>query len=238
MNSLSSCESAALELRGISFFGRRFSEYVRFFSLDPDRLRGRRVLDVAAGPSSFTAEACALGIDAVAMDPLYGYRPDALAQHVAIDYAKMTAQMREKTELFRFRSFSSLEDAEADRRRAAQRFLQDYAEHFVHGRYRCGALPELPADDGAFDIVLCAHLLFVYERMFDFDFHVAACRELMRVSRGDVRIHPLVGLNGKRYARLAELCETLAAEGIASEIVDVDYEFFAGTTETLVLKRS
>ncbi len=234
---LSSHQCAALELRSIAFFGRRFSEYLRFFSLDAANLRGRRVLDVAAGPSSFTAEACALGIDATAVDPLYGYTPDALSQHVTIDYAAMTAQMRAKAELFRFRAFASLDAAEADRRYAAELFLADYAGHFVHGRYRCGALPQLPVDDGAMDYVLCAHLLFVYARVFDLDFHVAACRELVRVSRGEVRIHPLVGLDGKRYAQLPELREALAGEGIASDVVPVAYEFFAGANEMLVLKR-
>ena len=64
-----------IELPSISFFGRSLDEYVRFFSLDIDELRGRPVLDVAGGPSSFTAEACRRGIDAVADDPLYGSTP-------------------------------------------------------------------------------------------------------------------------------------------------------------------
>ena len=62
-----------IELPAISFFGRSLDEYVRFFSLNIDDLRGRPVLDVAAGPSSFTAEACRRGIDAVAVDPLFGF---------------------------------------------------------------------------------------------------------------------------------------------------------------------
>ena len=50
--------------------------------------------------------------------------------------------------------------------------------------------------------------------------------------------NPILGLGGKRYAQLRELRAALAADGITSEIVDVDYEFFAGADSMLVLKRA
>ena len=230
--------SSQIELRSVAFFGRTLAEYAQFFALDVPALKGRSVLDVAAGPSSFTAEACKRGIDAVAVDPLYGCRADALAQHVQIDYRAMFSQMRAKPELFRFRSFASIDEAEESRRTAAQRFLADYAAQFVHNRYIGAALPLLPFLDRAFDVVLCAHFLFLYAKQFDFAFHVEACRELVRVSRDEVRIHPIVGMNGKRYPQLKDLRATLAADGIASEIVRVDYAFFAGADEMLVLRRA
>jgi hypothetical protein len=227
-----------LEVPSVSFFGRTLAEYAQFFSLDVNALKGVSVLDVAAGPSSFTAEACRRGADAVAVDPLYGCTPAALATHVQIDYRSMLAQMRAKPHLLRFRSFGSIDEAEASRRSAAERFLADYEQHFVHNRYLGASLPQLPFLDGAFDLVLCAHLLFVYSQRFDFVFHLEACRELVRVSRNEVRIHPVVGLGGKPYAELDCLCETLAAEGIASDVVPVNYEFFAGSDSMLVLKRA
>lgn len=224
-----------IELPSVSFFGRTLSEYAQFFSLDLPALRGRAVLDVAAGPSSFTAEACRHRVDAVAVDPLYGCSADVLATHVQLDYDRMFAQMRAKPSLFRFKSFPSIDAAEADRRVAAQRFLTDYTAHFVHGRYLGAALPHLPFLDRAFDLVLCAHLLFVYARRFDFAWHVAACRELVRVSTGEVKIHPLCGVDGRRYPELARLRRELLEQGITSEVVTVDYEFFAGTSSMLVL---
>lgn len=251
--------SSEIELPSISFFGRSLDEYVRFFSLDIEELRGRPVLDVAAGPSSFTAEACRRGIDAVAVDPLYGSTPATLATHVQLDYAKMFAQMRAKPRLFKLGAtrsdraqtvdrgaasrtgtrasayFSSIDAAEVERRAAAQRFLADYEAHFVHSRYIGASLPKLPFFDDAFDLVLCAHLLFTYSGMFDFDWHLAACRELARVSAGEVRIHPVCGLDGRRYSELARLRRELLARGIRSEVVDVDYEFFVGSDSMLVL---
>ncbi|HWA10615.1 MAG TPA: class I SAM-dependent methyltransferase [Opitutaceae bacterium] len=230
--------STELELPAVAFFGRTLDEYSRFFALDVAGLRGRPVLDVAAGPASFAAEAARRGIDAVAVDPLYGHPAAELAQRVRRDYAHMGEQLRTKPHLLRFRSFPSLEAAEADRRSAAQRFLADYESGFLHNRYVAGTLPRLPFFDGAFDLVLCAHLLFVYAQQFDFDWHLAACRELVRVSAGGVRIHPLCGRDGKPYPGLARLRRELKAAGIASEVLALDYEFFAGSNTTLVLRRA
>jgi hypothetical protein len=248
-----------IELPAISFFGRSLDEYVRFFSLDIDELRGRPVLDVAAGPSSFTAEACRRGIDAVAVDPLYGAKPDALAAHVQRDYAHMFTQMRARPRMFKLGAakngrtqeasaaipirsgvrpsayFSSIDAAEAERRAAAQRFLADYEAHFVHSRYVGASLPKLPFLDGAFDLVLCAHLLFTYAQVFNFDWHLAACLELARVSAGEVRIHPLCGLDGRRYSELDRLRREMTTRGVSSEVVGVDYEFFVGSHSMLVL---
>ncbi|MEO7597897.1 MAG: methyltransferase domain-containing protein [Opitutus sp.] len=247
-----------IELPSVSFFGRSLDEYVRFFSLNIDELRGRPVLDVAAGPSSFTAEACRRGIDAVAVDPLYGSSVDSLVTHIQLDYARMFTQMRAKPRLFKVGPlvenrevalprqtgrrcsavpyyFTSIDAAEAERRAAAQRFLSDYESHFVHSRYVGASLPRLPFQDGAFDLVLCAHLLFTYARTFDFDWHVAACRELVRVSASEVRIHPVCGADGRRYPELDRLRRELMTGGIRTAVVDVDYEFFAGSDSMLVL---
>jgi hypothetical protein len=227
-----------MELPTVSFFGRTLDEYARFFALDLAALKGRDVLDVAAGPSSFVAEACGRRINAVAVDPFYSSPADDLRGRIEADYARMFAQMRAKPKLFRLKSFPSLDAAEADRRLAAQRFLADYDAHLLHGRYVSGALPRLPFFDRTFDLVLCAHLLFLYAARFDLAWHVAACRELVRVSAGEVRIHPVCGADGKPYAHLPELRRTLGEDGIESEIVSVDYEFFAGSSSMLVLRRA
>jgi len=83
--------------------------------------------------------------------------------------------------------------------------------------------------------VLCAHLLFTYAQLFDFEWHLAACLELVRVSAGEVRIHPLCGLDGRRYPQLDQLRRELSARAVRSEVVEVDYEFFVGTHSMLVL---
>lgn len=247
-----------LESPPIPFFGRSLNEYSQFFALDPATLHGRAVLDVAAGPSSFVAEACRRGADAVAVDPVYGASPHALAQRVRADYESAFATIRSRRRSFKVNGrtapvgarwpqpqnaarsrrrafFGSLDEAEVDRRAAAQRFLADYEAHFAHGRYVGAALPQLPFLDGAFDLVLCAHLLFSDSSELDFDWHLAACRELARVSAGEVRIHPLCSAGGRPYPEIDALRGDLLASGIRSEIVDVDYEFIAGGSTMLVL---
>lgn len=227
-----------LELPSVSFFGRTLAEYAQFFALDLAALRKRDVLDVAAGPSSFAAEACARGIDAVAVDPLYTHAPDELGARVNADYAHMFAQTRARPRLFRLKAFPSIAAAETERRLAAQRFLADFEAQRFYGRYVGAALPHLPFFDGTFDLVLCAHLLFTYAARFDFDWHLAACRELVRVSAGDVRLHPVVGTDGRTYPGLPRLRRELKAAGIASELMRVDYEFLVGADTMLVLKRA
>ena len=226
-----------MELPTVSFFGRTFEEYTRFFALDPAALRRRAVLDVAAGPSSFTAEAGCHGIDAVAVDPLYGHGGGQLAARVREDYRRMFAQMRAKRHLFRLKSFKSFAAAEADRRLAAARFLADFDGNGRHGRYVRAELPVLPFLDQSFSLVLCAHLLFIYADRFDYEWHLNACLELVRVSAGEVRIHPVCSAAGRTYAELDRLRADLAARGIRSDIVPVRYEFFAGADSMLVLRR-
>ncbi len=228
----------------ISFFGRSFAEYTRFFDLNPAALRGRKVLDVAAGPASFTAEAVRHGIDALAVDPLYGCTSGALEAHVQLDYRRIVAQLRAKPQLFQTAAgeavgrsvFASLDEAEQDRRTAAAGFLADYENGFLYGRYVGGVLPRLPCPDRAFDMVLCAHLLFIHARHFDLVWHVDACRELARVASGEVRIHPVCGPDGQSYPGLDSLRGQLQEHGIMSEVVSVNYEFFVGSSSMLVLR--
>jgi len=233
-------DSTTLPVPDIAFFGRSLSEYQVFFGVRAADFAGQRVLDVAAGPSSFAAEAACCGADVTAVDPLYRCNEHALRMRVADGLTRMFATMRTRPEMFRLRSFVSLDAAEADRRRAAARFLADYYTGVALGRYVAGALPSLPFAPNTFDTVLCGHLLFVYDDRLDLDFHIAACRELVRVARAgaEVRIHPIVNLRGETSACVAPLREALDVHGIASSIIEVDYEFFRGTTRTLVLRRA
>lgn len=243
LSRISSASVSEFTLPKTHFFGRTLAEYRRLFALGDarDLAPGARVLDVAAGPSSFTAEATARGVRAVAADPLYGTRAEALALVARGDHARVAAQMRAKPDLMRpgAASFPDIESAITERRVAAERFLADYEDGFLQGRYVGAALPGLPFADGSFDLTLCAHLLFLHAGLFDHAFHVAACRELVRVTRagGEVRLHPLCGGDGRRYARLDELRAELAAEGVASEVRAVDGAFFRAADATLALRR-
>lgn len=232
-------ESPTFSLSEIAFFGRSLAEYQLFFDIRAADFVGQRVLDCAAGPSSFARETVFRGVNATAVDPLYGRTEAALRMTIRDTLAQMFAQIRAKPGLFTLQSFTSIEAAETDRRRAAEQFLADYYTGKAVGRYVAASLPALPFADRTFDLTLCGHLLFLYDEILDLDTHIEACLELCRVTKpgGDIRIHPVVNLRGEISALLAPLRETLVHEGIRSELIDVDYAFFRGATRTLVLHR-
>jgi hypothetical protein len=71
MGNVSMKTKRGLQLDRVVLLGRTFEEYRRYFLLDPDRLIGKRVLDVAGGVSSFCAEGSKLGIKVTAFDPIH-----------------------------------------------------------------------------------------------------------------------------------------------------------------------
>jgi hypothetical protein len=65
-------------------------------------------------------------------------------------------------------------------------------------RYVPVTLPSLPFKDGEFDILLSAHFLFMYADRLDYEFHINTLNELLRVTKEEIRIFPLVDLEGKQ----------------------------------------
>lgn len=199
-------------LTSLPFYGRALSEYVTGFALDLASLRRCAVLDVGSGASSFAVEASRREIEVAAVDPLYGCSVETLATHVQLDYARVSVDSCRRLKGERL---SEQEEIEQNRRAAAQRFLADYESGFLHNRYLGGTLPSLPFLDRSFDLVLCGHVLFGAYARFDDTQVIEACRELLRVSAGDVRISPLEKVPApRRDALLARLQE----EGIAPHL--------------------
>jgi hypothetical protein len=111
-------------------------------------------------------------------------------------------------------------------------FLKDYVEGLEEERYVDAALPRLPFADGAFDLALSSHFLFMYSAQFDLAFHEAAHRELCRVAR-EVRIFPLLDMEGERSCHVAPVITSLKASGYVVEVRTVRYEFQRGGNEML-----
>ena len=85
----------------------------------------------------------------------------------------------------------------------------------------------MPFEAGAFDLALSSHFLFTYSAQFGRDFHLNALLEMARVAR-EVRIFPLLDLDGEPSAHVAPLCQALEARGFATEVRQVAYEFQKG----------
>ncbi len=225
------------ELTSIYFFGRPYSELLKCFGIDEKSLIGKSVLECPSGPSSFVAEANTRGINAVGIDPIFYRSLEAVRDLAQADFRVMFDRVKAASHKFVKRTYQSIEEAERVRGEGLQRFLADYKTGKALGRYREGSLPYLEFDDESFDVVLCGHLLFIYSDTLDLEFHCASLRELCRVAREEVRIHPIVDNGSERYPYLDEMLELADKLGFDSRIQDVDHEFFKGTSRTLVLSR-
>lgn len=211
---------------------RSYAEYRAMFGLD--EVLPRSVLDCSAGGSGFTAAAAVEGVDAVAADPAYRMDDDELAIAVRSGTSTGGGIVDQYAGDFVWDWYGTRENRDRMREEAAELFLADRQAH--PDRYVTASLPELPFDDGRFELALCSHLLFTWSDRFGEEWHLAALRELARVA-AEVRVFPLVVQgNGADVPFLGRLRTELAEEGVSSEIRTVDYEFQRGANEMLVLR--
>ncbi len=117
--------------------------------------------------------------------------------------------------------------------------LQECAKDMRESNERCFpvTLPSLPFSNEEFDILLSAHFLFMYSDRLDYQFHIETLNELLRVTKEEVRIFPLVDLEGKRYEHLDILISYLADSGCTVEEVKVPYEFQTNANLMLKIKK-
>lgn len=210
---------------------RSYAEYEAMFDLSelPDS-----VLDCCAGGASFTAEAAARGVNAVAVDPAYEMPTAELVDTVRRSLPAGAQIVDQHAASFVWTWYGDPARKDEMRIEAADRFLQDVS--VAPERYVAGSLPELPFEDEQFDLVLCSHLLFTWSDKYDQDWHLAALKELVRVSRSEVRIFPLVQQGaGEPVLYLPDLLKALSP--VRSEIRKVPYEFQVGADQMLVLNR-
>lgn len=224
---------SAPRLGEILVSSRSLAEYRAMFSLTENELNSR-ILDCPGGAASLTGEVNKLGGEATACDSAYFDATPADLAEIAINEAgRGNAFVHNHRHDYVWTYYSDPDHHQRIREDATGRFcadINDHPEQYVPGR-----LPSLPFGDDSFDLVLSSHLLFSYSDVLDHRFHVDSIAELMRVSRGEVRIFPLVAVGESTpYPRLGELRENLVARGINSRIVEVDYEFQRGADEMLV----
>lgn len=221
-------------LDGVVPWGRRFDEYEAFFALG-DVAPGTAILDAGGGPASFAAEAAAHGLDVTAADPIYRFDGPAIRGRFEATATAMREGMRAAAYRFKWTFYGSEAAVHRRRREALELFLADF-ERSRGARYVPAELPDLPFANDAFDLALSSHLLFLYGDDLDCEFHVAAVCELARVAR-EVRIFPLVNLDGRPSSHLPAVMTELAEKGLVAETVPVPFEFQIGATKMLRVRR-
>lgn len=218
---------------GTAFYGRTFEEYCRLFDLDSVDLRDRRILDCPGGPGSFTAVAATLATEAVAVDPVYGPPVQELEAISTEAIDDVVDQLSETADLFDWSFYGDVDTRERYARAAAARFLADYGHR--PERYVDAALPSLPFDDGAFDLVCSANILFLYDDRFSEEFHRESALELARVADEELRLAGLQSLDTERSQFVDPVVNALRDAGCVVETREVDYRFQPGPTEVLVI---
>jgi hypothetical protein len=217
-------------------WGRSFAEYQQLFAVTPADLE-RRILGCGDGPAAFNAEATRRGARVVSGDPLYAFSRADIETRIGATCDTVLEQTRRHADQFVWgHGIASIDELGEVRLRAMRIFLADYDEGKAAGRYVDARLPTLPFADESFDLALCSHLLFLYSAQFDEAFHRASIRELCRIA-AEVRIFPLLALDGSRSPFVEACVAEARAAGADAETVRVPYEFQRGGNEMLRVRR-
>ena len=228
--------SSPLRPRGLGDIivtSRGFDEYCAMFGLDPDDLAGREILDSPGGASGFPAGARARGAQVTSTDPIYATPPAELIPKARRDTLYGNTYVREHPDIYVYEWFRDADHHSESRLASLDAFAADF--HGPDDRYVVAPLPDLPFADRSFDLVLSAHLLFTYPDHLDESAHLAALRELVRVSRHEVRVFPLIDTTATPSPYLDRLRAALAVDGTSSRLERVPYHFQRGAHTMLVL---
>ncbi|WP_088102898.1 SAM-dependent methyltransferase [Halalkalibacter urbisdiaboli] len=228
-------KSTKLDLERIVFIGRTFEEYLDMFSLSKEKLQGKKILDCPAGACSFTAVGNELGLDVTACDIAYYHSGEDLKNKGLQDIEHAMEHMEKAKNNYKWDYFNNVEGLRKHRLKALQDCTNDMRESSE--RYIPVTLPSLPFKNAEFDILLSAHFLFMYADRLDYQFHIETLNELLRVTKEEVRIFPLVDLEGKRYEHLDKMISYLADNGYTVEEVEVPYEFQTNANSILKIKK-
>lgn len=224
-----------LQLDQIVPLGRSAMEYHMMFDLTSFE-NDATIVDCGAGPSSLNAELTLKGRRIVSVDPVYAFSATDIKQRIDQTFDGVMEQVAQNQGQFRWGMFRDVAHLKGQRAKSMELFLADFPHGKNEGRYVDASLPELPFADGQFEVALCSHLLFLYNRQLDFDFHLASIREMLRVAR-QARIFPIIGLDGKLSPHLCHIIKQLRADGFRTQLVNVPYEFQKGANQCLVVRR-
>lgn len=215
-------------------WGRSYQEYIDMFNLSDDDLQ-LRILGCGDGPAEFNAKLTANNGNVVSLDPIYEFNTKQIRDRIKKTYHIVMNQMNNNQSDYVWNTISSIENLGHTRMSAMNNFLNDFENGKHQGRYVSGALPTLPFINAQFDLALSSHFLFLYSQQLSAVFHLQALEEMLRVAR-EVRIFPLLTLDGKPSPHLDYVTEQFSARGFCVTIKRVSYEFQRGGNKMLQIE--
>ena len=203
--------------------------------MDIDALRGKDILDIASGVSSFCAEANAKEINVTAFDPIYELTAEEIKNRCEPDLEFVTSEIG-KVKAYKWDFYKTPENMREYREKAYRLFLPDFTR--AKGkRYICGKLPRTPFREGQFDLTLVSYFLFVYEDQFDYEFHKQSLTEILRITSIEARIYPLVNFKAER----SHFVERIKKEPEFSDWefgeIQTDFEFLRNSNSFLRIRK-
>ena len=223
-----------MELASVVPWGRSFNEYKEMFSLNKYDLN-KKILGCGDGPACFNAELTKAGGNIVSVDPVYQFTSKQIRSRIEQVYPQVIEQVSKNIDDYVWKSITDIEELGRTRMKAMECFLSDYEHGKESGRYINASLPELPFEENEFDLALCSHYLFLYSDHIDKYQHILSVKELCRVAK-EVRIYPLLSLDGMESKHLEAVISLLKEKGIDVFLQEVSYQFQKGATKMLVAK--
>lgn len=223
-----------MELKNVVPWGRSFEEYRKIFSLTDVDLK-KSILGCGDGPASFNSELTTMGGNIISIDPIYTFDSVSLKNRIDEVFDEIMPQMQANKDKYIWNSIESVEALGKIRMDAMNKFLFDYEMGKKSGRYINESLPKLSFNDHQFDLALCSHYLFLYSDQISLEQHIESVMELCRVAK-EVRIYPLLSLNGEISPHLDKIITALNKVSISTSLIDVEYEFQKGATQMIMVE--
>ncbi|MGB2923702.1 MAG: SAM-dependent methyltransferase [Limnothrix sp.] len=220
-----------MQLKEVVPWGRTLAEYRAMFDLSDFDLH-KNILGCGDGPASFNAEMTEAGHTVISIDPVYQFSAAQIRERVEAVYEPIISQVKQQPEKYMWTNFRDADELGQARLAAMETFLEDYADNENADHYQNQALPKLNFRNQQFEICLCSHLLFLYSQQLSLEFHLQSVQELLRVA-AEVRIFPLIDLDGTPSPYLDEIRQTLTDQGYSVTIQTVAYEFQKGGNQML-----
>jgi hypothetical protein len=224
-----------MKLEEVVPWSRSLAEYQLMFDLSEQDLNSK-IMGCGDGPASFNAEMTKLGHSVVSIDPIYQFSAEQIEKRVRATYEPVISQVKQNSSDYIWNNFRDADELGKSRLKAMEDFLLDYEAGKVAGRYLHQSLPRFEFADRQFDLCVCSHLLFLYSEHLSLDFHVTSIHELLRIAP-EVRIFPLIKLDGEPSPYLELVMEELSTQGYNIQVKSVAYEFKKGADKMLSISR-